>query len=331
MSKVSVLVTGGAGFIGSHIAKQLLISNYEVVILDDLSGGFRRNIPQGAIFIEGSILDNECIEVLFKKYKFNYVFHLAAYAAEGLSHFIRNYNYTNNIIGSVNLINAAVRHKVERFVFTSSIAVYGSGQTPFSEETVPAPEDPYGIAKYAVELDLQAAHEQFGLDFTIFRPHNVYGIGQNLSDPYRNVIGIFMRQIKNKESLSIFGEGNQTRAFTFIDEISSSIANCLELPETKNEIYNLGSDHNISINELATLLLSITKSDTQLSYFDARNEALHASSNHSKAMAVFELENKHDLTETLRAVWLWAKDLEIKTPKKFKSIEIDEGLPTAWK
>ena len=170
MSKVNVLVTGGAGFIGSHVAQELLKSTYNVVVLDDLSGGFKRNIPNKAIFIQGSILDEDLIESLFKEYNFQYVFHLAAYAAEGLSHFIRKFNYTNNVIGSINLINASIKYNVERFVFTSSIAVYGSGQVPFTEETSPKPEDPYGISKYAVELDLEAAHQQFGLNYTLFRP-----------------------------------------------------------------------------------------------------------------------------------------------------------------
>ncbi len=129
---------------------------------------------------------------------------------------------------------------------------------PFIEETTPKPEDPYGIAKYTVEMDLQAAHQQFGLNYTIFRPHNVYGIGQNLSDPYRNVIGIFMRQILNNESLTIYGNGKQTRAFTHIDSIKSTIAACIENPKSKNEVYNLGSDTSNSINELAQILLSIS-------------------------------------------------------------------------
>ena len=113
-----------------------------------------------------------------------------------MSHFIRRFNYQNNLIGSVNLINAAVNiGTVERFIFTSSIAVYGAAQVPMSEDTKPDPEDPYGISKYAVELDLRAAHDMFGLKYTIFRPHNVYGENQNMGDRYRNVIGIFMNQI----------------------------------------------------------------------------------------------------------------------------------------
>ncbi len=133
------MVTGGAGFIGSHVAEQLLLLGHRVVALDDLSGGFEENVPEGAAFVCGTILDRTLIQSLFEKHHFDYVFHLAAYAAEGLSHFIKHFNYQNNLIGSVNLINAAVNYGVKRFIFTSSIAVYGAGQLPMSEDMIPAP------------------------------------------------------------------------------------------------------------------------------------------------------------------------------------------------
>ncbi len=180
--KTSVLVTGGAGFIGSHVVKHCLGMGHEVIVLDDLSGGFQDHIPVEALFVEGSVTDHVLVEELFNKHRFDYVYHLAAYAAEGLSHFIRRFNYNTNLIGSVNLINESVKHKVKCFVFTSSIAVYGKGQLPMKEEMTPIPEDPYGVSKYAVELDLKAAHEMFGLNYVIFRPHNVYGENQNIVD-----------------------------------------------------------------------------------------------------------------------------------------------------
>src|SRR6266404_4780442 len=159
------LVTGGAGFMGSHVAEHLLKLGHEVVVLDDLSGGFSDNVPKGATFVTGSILDEELIDRLFERHSFRYVYHLAAYAAEGLSHFIKRFNYQNNLIGSVNLINAAINYQVECFVFTSSIAVYGAGQSPMTEKMTPIPEDSYGIAKLAVEQELRISHEMFGLDY----------------------------------------------------------------------------------------------------------------------------------------------------------------------
>ena len=330
MAKPTVLVTGGAGFIGSHVANELVHAGKTVIILDDLSGGFKRNLPQGCHFVQGSILDVELIDQLFKEHQFDYVFHLAAYAAEGLSHFIRRFNYSNNIIGSINLINASVKYNIKRFVFTSSIAVYGSGQIPFSETDIPQPEDPYGIAKLAVELDLKAAHEQFGLDYTIFRPHNVYGIGQNLSDPYRNVIGIFMRQLLSNQPLTIFGTGEQTRAFTPIKSVSISIAKCITLPNTKNEIYNLGGNATNSINELVEMLFELNGKRGVIQYIEARNEVVHALSSHQKADNDFGKSTYISLHAGLKEVWAWAKKTEIKNPASFNDIEINRGVPKNW-
>src|SRR6266550_1938765 len=245
------LVTGAAGFIGSHVVDHCLRLGHRVVALDDLSGGFADNVPRGATFVKGSILDHELINTLFAEHGFDYVYQLAAYAAEGLSHFIRRFNYNNNLIGSMNLIDAAVNNNVKRFVFTSSIAVYGAGQTPLTEDMAPIPEDPYGVAKLAVEQDLKCAHHMFGLAYTIFRPHNVYGERQNIADKYRNVIGIFMNQILHGEPLSVFGDGLQTRAFSYVGDIAPIIARAPLEPAAINETFNIGADTPYTILQLA--------------------------------------------------------------------------------
>ena len=232
------LVTGGAGFMGSHVARHLLRLGHKVVVLDDLSGGFEDNVPWGSVFVHGSILDHKLIDRLFKQHRFSHVYHLAAYAAEGLSHFIKQFNYNNNLIGSVNLINASINNGVKCFVFTSSIAVYGAGQAPMSEDMIPIPEDSYGIAKLAVEQELRVSHEMFGLDYVIFRPHNVYGEGQNIGDRYRNVVGIFMNQLLRGEPMTIFGDGSQMRAFTYINDIAPIIATCVDYQEASNQVFN---------------------------------------------------------------------------------------------
>jgi UDP-glucose 4-epimerase len=223
------LVTGGAGFIGSHVVDEALRMGHRVVVLDDLSGGFAENVNPRAEFVAGSVLDHELVDQLFLRHQFDYVYHLAAYAAEGLSHFIRRFNYTNNLVGTVNLTNAALNSgRVRCFVFTSSIAVYGHNQLPMTEDAVPQPEDPYGIAKYACELDLRSQQALFGLPYVIFRPHNVYGERQNIGDRYRNVIGIFMNQAMRGEAFSVFGDGTQTRAFSHIDDVAPLIARAVE-------------------------------------------------------------------------------------------------------
>lgn len=217
----NVLVTGGAGLIGSHVAEELVRRGNHVLVLDDLSGGFSDNIVSDAQFIKGSINDVDLVNHLFEENHFDYVFHLAAYAAEGLSHFIKRFNYNNNLVGSVNLINASVNSGVKCFIFTSSIAVYGtSPELPMTEESPAHPEDSYGIAKLAVEQELRVCKEMFDLDYIIFRPHNVYGERQNIGDKYRNVVGIFMNQILQNKPMSVFGDGMQTRAFSYIGDVA---------------------------------------------------------------------------------------------------------------
>jgi len=324
-------VTGGAGFIGSHVAKHCLEMNHTTVVLDDLSGGFKDHLPSNAIFIEGSITDHGLLKKLFEKYRFDYVYHLAAYAAEGLSHFIRRYNYTNNLIGSANLINESVRHDISCFVFTSSIAVYGEGQVPMHESMIPQPEDPYGIAKYAVELDLKAAHEMFGLNYVIFRPHNVYGENQNIGDKYRNVIGIFMNQIMQNKPLTVFGDGEQTRAFSYIDDVAKPIAHCVEIPKCFNEVFNIGADKPYTINDLVKVIAGYMDANPDITYLKARKEVVHAYSDHSKAEKYLGISNPRvDLNAGIRRMVDWAKKVGARKGQEFNDIEIRKSLPEGW-
>jgi UDP-glucose 4-epimerase len=326
----TALVTGGAGFLGSHIADRLVELGMKVVVLDDLSGGFKRNLPAAAEFRRGSINDVDLIDELFRRHRFDYVYHLAANAAEGLSHFIRRANYTTNLLGSINLINAAVRHGVRCFVFTSSIAVYGQAQSPITEETIPLPEDPYGIAKLAIERDLAAAASLFGLDHVIFRPHNLYGERQNLSDPYRNVIGIFMNQILNGRPCSLFGDGNQMRAFTYIDDVSHAIAGSVHLPEARNEIFNIGADEPCTILKLAAMVQEAMGRDVGVEHLPPRMEAFQAFSDHTKAKRIFNLDNSMSLEHGLQRMAEWARTVELRPPRNYGRIEIEKKLPPAW-
>ena len=215
------------------------------------------------------------------------MYHLAAYAAEGLSHFIKRFNYTNNVIGSVNLINAAINNGVKGFVFTSSIAVYGrSPVVPMTEETTPEPEDPYGIAKHAVERELAASREMFGLDYMIFRPHNVYGPRQNIADRYRNVVGIFMNQILQDQPMTIFGDGTQTRAFSYIDDVAPIMAAALEEPRAWNQVFNVGADRPWQLNELAERVAAAMGVAPRIRHLEARHEVLNAHSSHDKIRSV---------------------------------------------
>ncbi|MBX6360608.1 MAG: NAD-dependent epimerase/dehydratase family protein [Acidobacterium ailaaui] len=326
----STLITGGAGFIGSHVAKHCLHQGHRVTVLDDLSGGFLDHLPNGVEFIQGSVTDENLINQLFDKYHFDFVFHLAAYAAEGLSHFIRKFNYTNNLLGSIHLINASIKHRVNCFVFTSSIAVYGKGQLPMTEDMTPMPEDPYGVSKYAVELDLKTAHEMFGLNYIIFRPHNVYGENQNIGDKYRNVIGIFMNQIMQNKPLTIFGDGNQTRAFSYIDDVAIPIARSVHIPEAYNQVFNIGADQPYTVNQLAEVVGKAFGVKPEIHYLRARNEVMHAYADHQKAKRVFGYSSGISLEEGIHRMAEWAKKVGPRKSKEFRNIEIVENLPDGW-
>lgn len=327
---MAILVTGGAGFIGAHVVNDLLAMNQEVVVLDDLSGGFRENVNPQAQFIEGSITSTSLIETVFREHNIEYVFHLAAYAAEGLSHFIKRFNYENNLIGSVNLINASVNHQVRCFVFTSSIAVYGTGQLPFHEGMTPLPEDSYGIAKYAVEQELQVSRHMFGLDFIIFRPHNVYGEYQNIGDKYRNVAGIFMNQVMQGEPLTIFGDGTQTRAFTYIGDVSPIIARSIKVPEAYNQTFNIGGDEVVTVNHLAQVVSQAFGVQPKITHLEERDEVKSAHSDHSKVKQVFGYQPQYSLEQGITAMARWAKEVGPRTGGEFRNIEIRKNLPASW-
>ena len=249
-----VLVTGGAGFIGSHVAEALLSARpSRSRSLDDLSGGFADNVPGGARFIHGSVTDHAAVDRIFAEGRFDYVYHLAAYAAEGLSHFIKRFNYTNNVIGSVNLINAVDQHRREGL----RLHLVDRGLRPEPGRADDRRDDSRArgsVRHRQVRRRARAGREprrMFGLDYMIFRPHNVYGPRQNIGDRYRNVVGIFMNQILQDQPMTIFGDGTQTRAFSYIDDVAPVMAAAIDEPGAWNQVFNVGADEPWPLNELA--------------------------------------------------------------------------------
>jgi UDP-glucose 4-epimerase len=326
-----ILVTGGAGFIGSHVADALVARGHAVHVLDDLSGGFRENVPAGATFVHGSVADAGVVDQLFSRVPFTHVYHLAAYAAEGLSHFIKRFNYTNNVLGSVNLLNASIRSGVELFVFASSIAVYGSTpELPMTEAAHPEPEDSYGIAKYAIELELRACHEMFGLDYIVFRPHNVFGPRQNIADPYRNVIGIFMNQILQRGPMTIFGDGTQTRAFSYISDVAPLMADAIAIPEARNEVFNVGADRALSLNELAGAVARAMGVAPDVVHLPQRLEVRHAYAGHDKLRRVFGVRPETSLADGLEQMAAWVRSHGARQSAPFREVEIARNLPASW-
>ena len=315
---------------GSHLTRDLIDRGHQVTVLDDLSGGFVENVDSRGRFIQGSITNEKLVKATFAEEHFDYVFHLAAYAAEGLSHFIKKFNYENNLMGSINLINAAVNHHVKQFVFTSSIAVYGKNQIPMTEEMNPAPEDSYGIAKLAVEQELRISHEMFGLDYVIFRPHNVYGEGQNIGDRYRNVVGIFMNQIMQGEPMTIFGDGQQSRAFTYIRDVTPVIAEAPFNRSARNKVFNIGADRPYTVKDLAGIVAGAMGVSPNVRCLPPRNEVLHAFSSHKRLAETFGYKAKVSLEEGVNRMADWARSAGARHSKVFTAIEIMKNMPRSW-
>lgn len=323
------LVTGGAGFIGSHVAAELLKMGHEVHIIDDLSDGYRENVPEKAKFDCWTILDEKAVDATLEYIKPDYIFHLAGYVAEHMSHYCRRFNYTNNILGSMNLINAAIKYGVKRFVYISSMSVYNIDQMPARETDTPAPADPYGIAKFAVEQDLRAAYERFGLEYTILRPHNVYGERSNLANPYRNVIAIFMRQCLTGQAITIYGDGSQSRQFTYISDVAPIIAHAAGVPLAKNEIINAGSGVSFSINEIAEGVIEALNAPRIFQHLPERKEAHDLQAVHHKQHSIFGEPTYTPLTVGLTRMATWARENKNLTPRPFTTVELPEHVPEA--
>lgn len=329
---MKVLITGVAGLLGSRLADWLIENGKATVYgIDDLSGGYIQNVNSKVVFHNYDLTSNsKKIEYLFKEHKFDYVFHFAAYAAEGLSPFIRQYNYENNLIATTKLINLSIKYKIKRFVFTSTMAVYGNGIVPFKESQQQAPIDPYGIAKYACEMDLHVAGEQHGLDWCIFRPHNVYGINQNIWDKYRNVLGIWMYQHLNGMPMTIYGDGEQTRAFSYIDDCVPYFWMGAIEDKASKQIFNIGGDDHISINDACNLLIDVIGSGTK-QHLEQRHEVKHAWVTHDKIKDVLGYKQVTTLKDGLSKMWEWAKTQPMRERKLWSKYELDVGIYNYWK
>ncbi len=323
-----VLVTGGAGFIGSHITDHLIEGGHSVTVLDDLSGGLEENINPNAKFIKGSINNKELVDNLMPH--IDLVYHLAAYAAEGLSIYNPIFNYMNNVMGSINLISTAVNNNIERFVFTSSMAVYGGRKTPFNEEDIPIPEDPYGIAKRTVEQHLSVFNKNHGLDYVIIRPHNVYGEKQFLGDPYRNVIGIWMNRIMQGKPPLIYGDGKQTRAFSYIGDIAPCIVEAGFREEAKSQIINLGAGKPYALNYLAEEVIKAMNQTMSPIHTEPRKEVKHAYCTTEKSERILGFKDRTSLQEGLYKMAQWAKSRGPMSPIVWEDYEIKENLPEFW-
>lgn len=329
-----VIVTGAAGFIGSHVAERLAAEGHAVLGLDDLTGGFTAAVPAGIRFEE-----RDCtrpVDDLFTTFKPDAVYHLAAYAAEGLSHHIPVFNYTNNIVATANVLGAAYRAGAGHFVFTSSIAAYGHphGAGTFDEDTPCHPCDPYGVAKLACEHHIAAFHAYYDRPtYTIFRPHNVFGPRQNVNDPYRNVVGIFMRCALQGQPMPVFGDGSQTRSFSYIDTVAGCIAAAPFTPAARNATFNVGGDEPMSVRELAQRVAEAMGVTPNVQYLPARQEVMHAHCSHAKAQATFPAAYAAPvgIVDGLKRMAEYVRTNPVPPATECPSaIEIADRLPPSW-
>jgi len=321
---MKILITGVAGLIGSHLSRYLLEKGHAIVGIDNLSGGYKEYIDKRVEFHKFDLNNIEILEKVFANTKPDFVYHLAAYAAEGLSPFIRNFNYNNNLICSVNVINECIKHDVKKIIFTSSMAVYGAGKAPFKESDLPSPTDPYGISKLAVEMDLRQAFEQFGLKYSIVRPHNVVGIYQNIWDKYRNVIGIWTRQTLSKKPITIFGDGTQKRAFTDVKYIMEPME---KLMTTDCVVCNIGSDKFYTISEVANMFKSM---GAKVIHIEKRHEVKNAYCDHGKAKKLLGFTDKTDVPTLIKNMFGWARK-EPNRKTKIMKYEIEKNMYESWK
>lgn len=329
---MKIFITGCAGLLGVNYSRHLLKNGHEIVGIDNLSGGYKSFVAKedNFTFAKVNLENQKKVVELFERHKPEVVFHFAAYAAEGLSPFIRNFNYRNNLIPSVNLINECVNHDA-KIIFTSSMAVYGDQTPPFTEELKPNPIDPYGIAKYAVEEDLKIASQQFDMRYNIVRPHNVLGIYQNIWDKYRNVIGIFIRRTLNGQPMIIFGDGEQTRAFSDIKYYMEPFDKLIDNHD--GETFNIGADKYFTLNEVAKTVQKIGRKyghDAPIEYGESRHEVKHAYCDHTKAKNMLDFKDETNLEELIESMFVWAMN---QPNRKVKMIdyEITKNIYEYWK
>ena len=328
---MNILITGVAGLLGSRLADWIIENKPEanVIGVDDLSGGYIENVNDKVTFYNIKVESDE-IKELFSKHDIDYVYHFAAYAAEGLSPFIRTFNYINNLVGTANIVNQCINYDVKRLVFTSSMAVYGEDNPPFAEELRRNPIDPYGVAKASCERDIEIAGEQHGLDWCIIRPHNVYGKKQNIWDKYRNVLGIWMYQHMNENPITIFGDGTQTRAFSYIDDVLEPFWKAATDERASREIINLGGIKEYTITEAANILMEVIGGE-EVKYLEQRHEVKHAWSTHQKSVELLDYTETVGLKEGLIEMWDWAQKQPTRKQQKFDTYEVDKGIYSFWK
>lgn len=327
-----ILITGACGLLGNHLSRHLLDRGHEVIGIDNLSGGYREFMDPRVDFFELDLVNHEAVDDVFRLRQPEYVYHFAAYAAVGLSPFIRRFNYNNNVVASMNVINSCVNHNTKKIIFTSSMDVYGSAYAPpYTEELIPVPEDPYGIAKFAIEMDLKAAARTFGLRYSVVRPHNVFGVYQNIWDKYRNVLGIWIRQTLSGQDLTVYGDGGQIRSFSDVRFYMTPFETLMNTHD--GETFNIGADTHTSIIDAATQFVDVARQrgyTPKIVHLEPRDEVRNAYCDHTKAKTLLGFQDGTDFPALLDDMLMWAAR-EPMRPVNKRTYEIDKNMYSFWK
>ena len=332
MTKIKkVLVTGAAGFLGSHLCDNLLKLNYKVVGVDSMIGGNLDNLPKNLEFHKADCCDFGKMNIISKDV--DVVYHCAATAHEGLSVFSPVEITKNNYLATVSVIAAAINNKAKRIIYCSSMARYGNQQTPFKEDMKPQPVDPYGISKVAGEQVLKNLCDLNKVEWVIAVPHNIIGPKQKYDDPFRNVVSIFINQLLQNKKPIIYGDGKQKRCFSYIDDCIYCLLELIERKDVLSEVINIGPDEEfVTINEIADICSNITGSNLKPEYYpDRPKEVKHATCSADKARKLLNYKTKTDLYNGIKKTYDYIKE---KGPKKFNyhvKLEIINDLtPKVW-
>jgi len=314
---------------GSWLVDELIRRGHQVVSADNLLGGSERHVNPDCRFVRADLRERTKVREVVKGV--DIIFHLAAYAAEGQSIFSPVSINEINIMPMNNLLVEAVNHGVESLVFTSSMAVYGAQKPPFQEDMARMPEDPYGAAKAYCETMLEIFGRTYGLRYTILRPHNVYGPRQNTSDPYRNVLGIWMNRVLRDKPPIIYGKGDQTRAFSYVDDVIPAVANAAFAEKANRQVVNVGSDEVTSITDACKAVLDAMGSNLKPVSEDSRpGEVKNAYCTIRKSADLLGYKTKHSLRQGLSKMAEWARALGPQEPTYKLPLEITRKAPRVW-
>lgn len=310
------LVTGGAGFIGSHIADRLIAKGYRVVIIDNESTGLRENVNPKAIYLHGDITRIGDLEKAFS-YGIDVVFHIAGQAST-----IRSFDdpiddLKVNVVGTINVLKMCLKHRVPRLMYASSMTVYGHPSRIPTPETEPCkPISYYGITKYAAERYVHATAERVDLDFdfhvTSFRMFNVYGERQSLENPYQGVVAIFISNVLNGEPITIYGDGEQSRDFVHIQDVVDAWMDALDNEATYGQVFNIGTGTRRSINELVDVTLAAfdrSRATYPVRYAPVRpGDQRHMAADITKASRILGWQPKVEFAEGMERTVRWAAE-----------------------